>query len=199
MATFMLLLLSCCKARLRNGLHYKFCGTYLCHMLDLRNILLSKCIPGDWSSKRNQCYLGFLAHPQWGCILSSICRLLLFHSLQFFLQLLINPPWIHWCFNALFTSKNFNQFLISCWFIDLYPWFPHHFQEGVLSYHYSCLLWPVGLSLNLFLTGETWSLAYIPPPFSVIIHQNYVQKRNNGRVTDLSWVEGMDSAPQTEK
>lgn len=81
---------------------YKFSGTYLCHVVEWRHMLLRKCLSGDGSSKWNQYYLVFLAHRQWGCILSGICRSF-FHSLKFFLQLLINLPWKHWCFNALLT------------------------------------------------------------------------------------------------
>lgn len=97
---------------------YKFSGTYLCHVAEGGHMLLRECLPGDGSSKWNQCYLVFLVHPQWGCILSGICRSF-FPSLKFVLQLLINLPWKHWCFNALLTSKNFNQCLISCCSVPL--------------------------------------------------------------------------------
>lgn len=48
--------------------------------------------------------------------------------------------------------------------VALYPWFPNHFHEGVLSHRYSCLLWLVRLPLNLFAADQIYLLdrLYIP-------------------------------------
>lgn len=138
---------------------YKFSGTNLCHVVEWRHMLLRKCLPGDGSSKWNQYYLAFLAHPQRGCILSGICRSF-FHSLKFFLQLLINLPWKHWCLNALLTSKNSIICLISCCSV---PLISYHFHEGVLNHHYSCLLWLARLSLNLRIGCRSSMITCISP------------------------------------
>ena len=104
--------LSCCRAGIKNGLRCTGPGVLTrAPAVGGRRILLRKCLPRERSSEwgRGRCPLVSPEHPRWGRVLSGTRRSLCFHSLQFFLQLLIKPPWIHWCFNALFTSKNFNQ------------------------------------------------------------------------------------------